>query len=1039
MKPMLLIIFVCVQVSSCTQSDVPAGELVQTSPFTSSSIVSTVNSESETERIPSSDSDTISTVLIDSDSNEGNLVTTSAASGRSVAKISWNPVSTVVLSTEALTKNINDESTSSSKNLPNSFETDASLYQTTQSIYDNLDHGENELDSDVSKNTLKTTLNPDLHNLYSYQMETNGSEDSTNNPLSAGTNFVASKSDEELTSKKTTTLASSEYNAETSTGSLTTVMYEHITHTTILGSLIKSTSTSMTDISNSTSFPTERDVSTPVHESNVPGLNSLETTKGISETSMFGDPITETENIKDTTLVTESIKPLTASSELFDGEIFQQNSTIENFSTTTVLHFTTKEQNLDLDIHTKMSETLNAQTSSLSKQLENSTELPITSELESMITDESITEMFTSKYSNTLPPDTSPDIRISMSSTPTFYINPLSENSSETNTPRDGYLSTAAEITFIHSNSTFNLNVSNFPTHTDAKTFTSSIYDSTRDIEARTVYENIIHSSTTSISSESETVSERTITISSSEVTETPNISSSLSVSETTDNKSSYIRKTTVNSSEIDSLNVQDISVASNTEKDVSQFSTTAMSTYTDNPTSTTHLFSILMHTGTPSSTDSDIATERTYRINDINLEQNVPTTTASQLQSTILSNFEDSNSSFDILTTIMGTDIRSTSDVHTEQDISQTISPLSSTTTVLTKSSSDHNVYSIPTFLSTEETTVTKVESFKITDPVVTLLSDKYSSSTTPVSVATWSVLPETHREGKHIPFSTISTITSRNGFYAVTTDRMPKMETAINETEVHYKQMQFEDLHPLDRTNMITAIIQFPANSVNKTGMKLKLAKTHVWLNDVLTKEFQNWTRDPFEESEEPINDTPFGNISIFYVIPTPETNDSYITLTFIVYNAWKNETLPVHFVLGILNFYSKDLKESINASAAYFYHGLLTENYDLLSAMLEKYGIIIFTICLAVVGISVLICVVVFYRRKTRQSVHYLADSKLQHNMQEAVGIDLTPASIILQDEKEEKGNKICDDEGWLVPITDIPLAEDGNGPNVQDTKL
>ncbi|GIY95864.1 uncharacterized protein CEXT_219211 [Caerostris extrusa] len=112
-----------------------------------------------------------------------------------------------------------------------------------------------------------------------------------------------------------------------------------------------------------------------------------------------------------------------------------------------------------------------------------------------------------------------------------------------------------------------------------------------------------------------------------------------------------------------------------------------------------------------------------------------------------------------------------------------------------------------------------------------------------------------------------------------------------------------------------------------------------------------------------------------------------------------------------------------------------GLSTEarSYDLLSEVINKYGIIIFTICLAVVGITALICVVVYYR-KTRQSIHYLADNKLQ----QAVGIDLTPASIILQEEKE-KGSKICDDEGWLVPIADVPVAEDGTTPNVQDTKL
>lgn len=63
-----------------------------------------------------------------------------------------------------------------------------------------------------------------------------------------------------------------------------------------------------------------------------------------------------------------------------------------------------------------------------------------------------------------------------------------------------------------------------------------------------------------------------------------------------------------------------------------------------------------------------------------------------------------------------------------------------------------------------------------------------------------------------------------------------------------------------------------------------------------------------------------------------------------------------------------------------------------------------------------------------------------------MQEAMGIDLNPAVIILQDEIREKaalnGNKISsldDDEGWLAPIGDVPVAEDNNAPFVQDTKL
>ncbi|GIY95863.1 uncharacterized protein CEXT_219201 [Caerostris extrusa] len=68
----------------------------------------------------------------------------------------------------------------------------------------------------------------------------------------------------------------------------------------------------------------------------------------------------------------------------------------------------------------------------------------------------------------------------------------------------------------------------------------------------------------------------------------------------------------------------------------------------------------------------------------------------------------------------------------------------------------------------------------------------------------------------------------------------------------------------------------------------MGIKFTKTHQWLEEILTKEFQNWTRDPFEETEDEKYNNSFGNISIFYIIPTPETNASHIILTFVVYNA-------------------------------------------------------------------------------------------------------------------------------------------------------
>ncbi|KAG8187877.1 hypothetical protein JTE90_002422 [Oedothorax gibbosus] len=346
--------------------------------------------------------------------------------------------------------------------------------------------------------------------------------------------------------------------------------------------------------------------------------------------------------------------------------------------------------------------------------------------------------------------------------------------------------------------------------------------------------------------------------------------------------------------------------------------------------------------------------------------------------------------------------------------------------------------------------TTATDYGSILTTSPIEKETVEPETSNadtTTAASKPFYSTLPptqnETRRGGKHIPFSTLSTKketpgSSDNWVIRITSTDIP----AEDKSKVFYNQMQLEELSLTEQANIITATILLPSAHLKANEQQETMLKVHNWLLHVLMKEFQNWTRDPFEESEDNVNPAPFGNISIFYISPTPEMNSSGITLTFIVYNIHRNETLQVDFVLGILNYYSKELNESINATAAYFYHGSLPGEGYLMLAVLEKYGVIIATICLAVILIVVLICVVVTYRKKTRRSVHCLSNTKFKQNMQESVGIDLNPAIIILQDEKNEKsgnGNKICDDEGWLAPINDVPQAEDTNVPFIQDTKL
>lgn len=166
--------------------------------------------------------------------------------------------------------------------------------------------------------------------------------------------------------------------------------------------------------------------------------------------------------------------------------------------------------------------------------------------------------------------------------------------------------------------------------------------------------------------------------------------------------------------------------------------------------------------------------------------------------------------------------------------------------------------------------------------------------------------------------------------------------------------------------------------------------------------------------------------------------------------VYNGWKNGTLPASFLIAGLKSQDETLKKIMNSNVTYIFKGLPPEleRHDWLTLIMEKYGVIILITCLITFGIILLlISAVIYYRSKTRQSSHRIADlDKLYRNVQSSVGIDLNPAVVILQEEMNAKpasnGEKMAvmdDDDGWLAPIGDVPLAEDANAPPIQDTKL
>ncbi|KFM79026.1 hypothetical protein X975_20687, partial [Stegodyphus mimosarum] len=217
--------------------------------------------------------------------------------------------------------------------------------------------------------------------------------------------------------------------------------------------------------------------------------------------------------------------------------------------------------------------------------------------------------------------------------------------------------------------------------------------------------------------------------------------------------------------------------------------------------------------------------------------------------------------------------------------------------------------------------------------------------------------------------------------------------------------------------------------------------------WLLQIMTETFKNISLNSSDASNDRLVDKTENIPQVLYIFPTPKMKFTNITFTFVIRYPWKNGTLPYSLLLPILKLYCANLKELMNATAADFFHAVPEENLDFLSVVMEKYGTLVFIICITAVGIVILLlCIVVYHRRKTRQSAHYLTENKLHRNIQEAVGIDLNPAVLILQDEVREKsalnGNKICsleDDEGWLAPYGDVPVAEDIQAPVVQDTKL
>ncbi|GBM05364.1 hypothetical protein AVEN_46897-1 [Araneus ventricosus] len=1112
--PILLITYVFVQISSCTQSDVPAEELAQTNPMASTSAYPALNSESETKEASSSDSSTV-TASKAHDSSQDRYDTTTGSRSTAFAKITWNPVSSLVLSTDVLTKSPDYENTFPSSSLQNTTQysgTNAFNYQTPPSIFENLDHEENELDSDTRvtdmSKSLKTTLNTDLPPLYTHKFETVHTESPTDNPhvLHRSVHHLLSESEDEPISVKTTKLdASFEQNVKSSTR----IPMSPVSDYTIVEG---STSASATEFSNpELSAESKEMFSILTRDETITTDSSLfSSTKGISE-NLFRINMRETENMENSTFITERIKfsddeNLKSTTSLnieLDAENREQESDFYDSSLDPNSTYTESSKDLEsvktLSSSEKSSEgqeltsSLNLEmtpVSSFFDQSEKRSEMSTsttTVALKDRSTDNLTPEKFPSTISDILSVDISSNTRLPPFTISTFHDESLPQNSSDLNSSQENHLSAVTEVTTSHSSYTIPikssdqeiLSISALTGHG----FSTTADDSITTTSLETDVSSIFQLNNTTVLTITEGYKESTIVSASvsegieMEKTIIPSIHSTEHLTSSDDE----ITENVSSSLERDRSSKYDASTVSNIEKETSGFSTSVISGLSDIAASTYSAVNTFEDTSKllttidpntmrghylPSTKKLSTATvkdiEESNTVTDIPLHkhmgresstdyfteqstvlQTVPyhwlPSTRTQLPSTVTNDIEESKSSnFAFISSRKDIDTETSTDIFTEQStVPPTVSyhPLSSTTVEQSLSSTTDNAFSsfkpIHDF-NTEETSTSKLESYTVTDEIATSLPESYSTDTS-------TALPEMHREGKHIPFSTASTVrvtdlSSEYGFLLVTTEKTP-----VNDTEVHYMQIQIEDINLIDRTNMITAIIQFPVDSVYKTDMKVKLARTHQWLDKVLTKEFQNWTRDPFEEVEEQENEIPFGNISIFYVKPTPETNDSHITMTFIIYNAWKNRTLPAHFVLGTLNFYSKELKESINASAVYFYHGLSTESYDLLSAVFDKYGIIIFTICLAVVGITILVCVVIFYRKKTRQSIHYLADSKLQQNLQEAVGIDLTPASIILQDEKEEKGNKICDDEGWLVPIADVPVAEDNNVPNVQDTKL
>ncbi|XP_015930279.2 uncharacterized protein [Parasteatoda tepidariorum] len=309
------------------------------------------------------------------------------------------------------------------------------------------------------------------------------------------------------------------------------------------------------------------------------------------------------------------------------------------------------------------------------------------------------------------------------------------------------------------------------------------------------------------------------------------------------------------------------------------------------------------------------------------------------------------------------------------------------------------------------------------------------------------------THREGKHIPFSTTNSKDKSDenpsgGVIVVTTSTSHEIQVTEKSLKmIPVLQREYEDLTTEQKTNIITSVVQLPSNYNSDDIVNEKVAQIHQWMQNVLEIDFRNRTKNYLsDELKSKVDAADKHSLELIYIHPTPEVHLSNISFTFYAFDNTLNETLPAYFLLSSLRTKSEELLSLVNANATYFYHGLLPEKYDFLTVIIEKYGTIVAATCLAaLVLIILLVCVVIYYRRKTRYSAHNLTNTKLHRNMQEAMGLDLNPAVVILQDELKEKvmnGNKVCsldDNEGWLVPFTDVPLGEDKDAPRVQDTKL